>query len=489
MSNTGWRQTCFACAVGGATLLSSVLSSSPAFAGGLYFTDRGVRPMGRGGAFVAGADDLGAIFYNPAGIVHAKRQALADIGFVLFHSEYTRSARVWQVDPNTGEPTGQAWDRTYPTAEGSAQILPIPTLALSYDFGIEHAAFAIGMWAPYAAGARYEGKVDGNPNPGRYMLLNLDGSALAIPGVWAAYQFMPELSAGIGIEMLMGQYRSQTVMSSCLPDRWMCAPEAPDYDAATQLSVGPIYSPSANLGVMFDPHPNVRIGASYQLPFHVDAPATTEVRVPSAAVFQDAYQQGDKARVEMDFPWIARVGIEGRWPRFRGEVAYVYEAWSMHDKIVITPDDIVLRDVLTFPDEYRITPQTITRNFKDTWSLRFGGETWFDVGAYQLDLRAGVMYEKSAVPEPYLSTLTIDLDKIVVGLGGSIHVTPTWRFDWLLARTFTTPADVSTDEAKYEMLTPVRANKPPPELRDYVNAGHYEANATVVGVGMAVNYL
>ncbi len=458
-------------------------------AGGLYFTDRGVRPMGRGGAFVAGADDLGAIYYNPAGIVHAKHHALADVAFVLFHSRYTRTARLWQVDPNTGEPTGLTWDRTFETAEGSSQILPIPTLALSYDFGLENAAFAIGAWAPYAAGSRYEATVKGEPNPGRYMLLNLDGSALSVPGIWGAYAITPTLSVGAGVEALVGQYRSQTVMSSCLPDRWMCAPEDPSYDATTQLHVGPIFAPSANLGVMFDPIPTIRLGASYQLPFHVDSPATTEVRVPSAAVFQNAYQQGDEARVTMDFPWIARVGIEGRWPGFRAEVSYVYEAWSMHDQIRITPKDIVLRDVLTFPDEYRITPQTIIRNFRDTWSVRAGGEIPIDIGAYQLDLRGGVMYEKSAVPEENLSTLTIDLDKIVVGLGGSLHVTDKWRFDWMIARTFTTPADVSTREAAFEMLTPVRANKPDPEFRDYVNAGRYEANATVLGLGLAVEYL
>jgi long-subunit fatty acid transport protein len=206
-------------------------------------------------------------------------------------------------------------------------------------------------------------------------------------------------------------------------------------------------------------------------------------------VFQDAYQQGDEATVEMDFPWVGRVGVEGRWEKFRGEVAYVYEAWSMHDEIKITPKDIVLRDVLTFPDDYRVTPQTILRNFQDTWSIRLGGETWIELGSYQLDLRAGVMYERSAIPKPYLSTLTIDLDKIIVGLGGGIHVTPTWRIDWMVARTFNTPVDVSPHEAKIEMHTPVRANQPDPSMRDHVNAGHYEANATLLGLGLAVNYL
>ena len=44
------------------------LHGADADAGGFYFSDRGVRPMGRAGAFVAGADDLNATYYNPAGI-------------------------------------------------------------------------------------------------------------------------------------------------------------------------------------------------------------------------------------------------------------------------------------------------------------------------------------------------------------------------------------------------------------------------------------
>ena len=48
-----------------------MLAAAPADAGGLYYADRGVRPLGRAGAFVAGADDPGAITYNPAGMFDA----------------------------------------------------------------------------------------------------------------------------------------------------------------------------------------------------------------------------------------------------------------------------------------------------------------------------------------------------------------------------------------------------------------------------------
>ncbi|PIE05893.1 MAG: hypothetical protein CSA75_02360 [Sorangium cellulosum] len=489
MAGPSWRQAFIAWAAGGAALMSLSLVANHASAGGLFFTDRGVRPMGRGGAFVAGADDLGAIFFNPAGLVHAKRQVLADLSTIIFQTQYTRTARVRQFDPNTGEPTGRSWNRTYPTSKGKGPLIPIPTLAVSHDFGQEHLAVALGVWSPYAASASYEKKVAGEPNPGRYMLLNLDGSTLVVPGLWGAYQLTPALSVGAGIEVLTGKYRSEVVVNSCLPDRWFCAPESVDYDAYTLLNVEALLAPSANFGVMFDPHENIRLGASFQLPFHIDSPATINFRIPSAAVYHEAYQQGDSARVEMDFPWVARVGTELRLPQFRSELAFVYEAWSMHDEIIVTPENLVLRNVVTFPENYRVSPQTVVRNFTDTYSIRLGAETWFDVASHQLDLRAGVMWEKSAIPDEYVSTLTIDLDKIVLGVGGSLHVTPNWRFDWMLAHAFTQPVDLASKDARYEMLTPLRANKPDPEDRHYVNGGHYEANATIVGLGIAVNYL
>ncbi|HEX4513004.1 MAG TPA: hypothetical protein VH054_05690, partial [Polyangiaceae bacterium] len=59
-------------------VLAIALVSPAAHAGGLYFSDRGVRPLARGGAFVAGADDLGAMWYNPAGLVDAQGTFLAD---------------------------------------------------------------------------------------------------------------------------------------------------------------------------------------------------------------------------------------------------------------------------------------------------------------------------------------------------------------------------------------------------------------------------
>src|SRR5271169_3823767 len=63
-------------------------------AAGLYFSDRGVRPMGRAGAFVAGADDAGAVWYNPAGLADAGSSLLMDFAWLRFSVAYTRQLQV-----------------------------------------------------------------------------------------------------------------------------------------------------------------------------------------------------------------------------------------------------------------------------------------------------------------------------------------------------------------------------------------------------------
>ena len=68
-------------------MLSLVLGFSllavTAEAAGLFLAPRGVRPLGRAGAFVAGADDPNALSYNPAGLAFARNGILVDFGIPI----------------------------------------------------------------------------------------------------------------------------------------------------------------------------------------------------------------------------------------------------------------------------------------------------------------------------------------------------------------------------------------------------------------------
>src|SRR4051794_22283200 len=114
-----------------AATLCFIFATGDAHAAGLYYSDRGVRPLSRGGAFVAGADDLGAVWYNPAGIADAGGTILVDFSWLRFSSEYTRRTQV--ADANG---TMRVYDS--PKVDGKTPVLPIPTLAAAFAFGKEN---------------------------------------------------------------------------------------------------------------------------------------------------------------------------------------------------------------------------------------------------------------------------------------------------------------------------------------------------------------
>ncbi|MRG96865.1 OmpP1/FadL family transporter [Polyangium spumosum] len=473
-----------AAAIGALAAISFGLFAGPASAAGLYLSERGVRPLGRGGAFVAGADDLGAVVYNPAGLFDAGMSVLFDASYVHFSSEYTRSTIVRQTDPNTGATVSEG-EQTFDPVRGSAPFLPIPTLGFSF---VPHDQWVVGvgLWAPYAGIATYPETVNGGPAPQRYSLLSLEGSVLAVGGVYAAYAPTPNLRIGAGIEVLAGTFRSTVVFSGCVPDRFFCAPEQPSWDVLAELAVGPIVAPSGNVGVIYIPHPKVRVGLSGHLPFWVRSSGTIRTRLPSAAPFATARQEGEDADVAFELPWNVRLGIEARpTDKLRAELAFAYEDWGVHDSIRVDPDGVALKNVVGFPDTYYLPPVNLQRNFQGAFSTQVGGEYTIPLGKVRLDVRAGLRFETSAVPREYVSVLTIDSNKLTPSIGAGLHVGPV-RLDVVAAHVILFSQDVDPREAKIEQVSPLVANPPPQP--NIINGGRYSASATILGLGATYTF-
>jgi long-chain fatty acid transport protein len=455
---------------------------------GLYVADRGVRPLGRAGAFVAGADDLGAIAYNPAGIFEAGGQILVDGSWVNFESEYTRRSLLRQTDPNTGETTGE-FIKTYRTVDGTTPVLPIPTLAASYQLDKEWVV-AAGVWAPYAGLMTYPSDVPGasgpEPAPQRYSLLTLEGSLLALVGVSAAYAPMKTLRLGATLGLMTGIMKGAVNVSGCVPERFFCAPEDPEWDVLAELSGGPIFAPTGQVGAIYIPNREWRFGLSVQLPTWVRSAATIRTRLPAAPVFEQASQKGDGANLNFELPWSVRVGAEARIVRdLRVELAFQYEGWSMHDSLEVDPDGISLRNIVGFPDSYYLPSVTLPRGFQDAVSVRLGGEYALTVLGKKLSARGGVSYESSAIPAEYLSVTTMDSNKITTALGVSLHL-GALRLDATYAHVFGFDVTVDPREARAPQVSPLKAN--PPENPNYINGGDYSHRSNIIGLGLAYTY-
>jgi long-chain fatty acid transport protein len=416
-------------------------------------------------------------------------QFLVDGSWVHFTADYTRAANLQQIDPNTGQVVG-TYRQTFPTVSGTTPFLPIPTLAVAFKPHRDWVV-GIGVWAPYAALTTYPDTVGAppasQPGPQRYSLLSLDGSLLSFVGAGAAWAPIKQLRLGATVGMLTGVFKTRVSFAGCVPERFLCAPEEPSWDVLSQLSVGPIFAPTGSLGAIWIPHPSWRVGASVQLPVYVRSHATLSTRLPATPAFERAAQQGDGASVSFDLPWTARAGVEMRAvDHLRLELSFAFDRWSMHDAITITPDHIALTNVAGFPQTYYIPPVTLPRNFQDTGSVHLGGEYHIDgPGNLGWDVRAGASFETSAIPNGYLSVLTVDQAKITGALGGSLY----WnklRFDVVYAHVFGLSADVDPNNAKISLISPVQAN--PPRSPDFINGGHYAARADVLGLGMAYTF-
>jgi len=463
----------------GLTALGASAWATEAEAAGLYFSDRGVRPMGRAGAYVAGADDLHAIWYNPAGLADAGTSALVDFAWLRFSVDHQRELLILDAD-------GTYRSVKSPTVNGNSQFIPLPTIAGSYAFGAHKEwTVAAGLIAPYVALNSYAETVGGQPSPARYTLGSFDGSVLAVPGAWVAYKPFEELRLGLGAMALVGVFQSQVTFSASPQDRLIGAPEQPEYDAAAQLKVGPIFAPTMNAGATFVPSKYLRIGVSGQLPTVIDSTARITVRLPTSAVFDTAQIRGDEANVRFVLPAIVRLGVEARpTPNLRVEAAYVRELWSAHDAITATPRGISLDGITGLPPKVAMPPITIPRGFADSSSFRLGGEGRVTVQDRALDLRAGVTYETSGVPAEYLSLSSLDFAKVTASLGAGLHVSPRLRLDLVYAHIFASGEAVDPRTAKLPRVNPIKGNAP----FEAVNGGTYSASADLFGLGAAYTF-
>jgi long-chain fatty acid transport protein len=462
-------------AVTTAAFVASLAGAHDAGASGFFLTERGVRSLGRGGAFVAGADDAHSVWFNPAGLAHAGRSFLVDASYIGFSATYTRRGSVMGMPVDNYQPV-----------QSTTAPLAIPTLAVTHNFGLQRANFAFAVFAPNAVIPTYpDASASGGPAAQRYSLYSLSGSLLAMAGLYASYKPSEVISFGGGILALTGTFVSRLALTGC-PATVTCQPEDPQWDAEAQIEAGPIFAPSAALGVQIAPAPFLRIGISGQLPLWVDTPAKLKVRLPSHPFYSNTpptMTQGDSASVAFVLAPIVRAGVEVRpTPRDRIEAAFTWEAWDVHDAISLRPTGagisiVNVRGVGT----YQIGPQTIVRGWQSAFSVRLGYERHQELsGGWKIVPRAGVSVDTSASPEAYTSVMTLDALKVLGTLGAGFG-RGGWRIDASFAYAYSPTVNVDPTQARIPQVAPFRQG--PEANRVYVNGGRYDMSTFVLGLG------
>jgi hypothetical protein len=270
-----------------AAMATVAMAPSAVHAGGFEFSGAGTRPLGRGGAFAARADDGMALLYNPAMIADLPdTQITLNAGLAIWSACVQRSGHYGDslgghtdasgtyqpgmtAAPSIFDSPGSnpdAWTASaYPSVcnSGPPQVLPqiVMNVRLANDFGL-----AFGILAPNGVGASQWGSANGTvtmagdttgnalrPSPTRYALTDAN-ALLFYPSIGFGWRPIDWLRVGLTFQWGIGiiSFSNYTSSASGGAD--------PSSDIRTQLQnmVSP-FIPAGILSVHFVPHENLDI--------------------------------------------------------------------------------------------------------------------------------------------------------------------------------------------------------------------------------------
>src|SRR5690554_1426817 len=440
----------------------TMLPAAPAEAAGFYLPGRGVRPLGRAGAFVAsGHGNLNSLWYNPANLTLTDgMQLTVDVGLIDLSADFARAPRTdeYGEEFSYGKVSNESWPQASPQV-----LVGGPT-------GVEGLSWAAGFYVPYMSGVTY-------PENGlqRYTMVSNTGSLLAFFHAALAYEVGDAFRIGAGVQNAIASFRLVSVTSGYtgLHGR----PEDRDLDILSKVEMSDYFIPTGNLGLWVKLGQSVEAAMSVQGPVTVDdADAQLTVRMPTSPEFDNARLTSNSIRAEMKIPAVLRVGFRFVTEPLDVELAAVWEGWSRFDEIGASPNDVAV-DGVSGIGSIPVGPLSIPQNGRDTYSLRLGGDYRLNP---ELALHAGLGFETGAIPDEYYSIFLPESDKYSLAAGLTWAFSE-WELDFGVA--YYHYADKRITNSKVRQINPTDTDQ---KLATIVGNGEYSARYLVVGLG--VNY-
>jgi long-chain fatty acid transport protein len=421
----------------------------PVHGAGLFLPGRGVRAMAMGGAFVAGADDPSAMWFNPANLAAlGGTRLMLDAGIIGTSVTFARTG----FDPVSNE----------------APPVVDPSVFVTTDFGTRQWTFALGVFAPYGSNLRfpYEG-------PQRYSLISNVGTNVLYIGAAAAWQPHRRFRVGFAFENGIVNARFAKAASG---QHILGATEDREWDLLAQVKMTSAFNPTFGVGLWANPVGGIELAFSLQTPISISGDGQLKIRPLLDApnpTFDPTTQQGDRMRLSLALPLIARGGLRynhrGIWDV---EAAVIFERWSTQKQVTMQPQDVFLLD---YPgiDAYRIKDEVFVKNWQNTVALSLGGSARVH---RNVRLRAGYFFEPSAIPDQTASVETVDADKHGLGLGASFYY-KRWSFDVMYSHVFLASRNITRSEVR-------QTNPIDPERTTIVGNGIYTGGYDIFGAGV-----
>jgi long-subunit fatty acid transport protein len=400
------------------------LEGRTARAGGFETPDNGTEALGRGGAFVAKADDPTAIQYNPAGLAGQRGTR------VLFDGKLVNSTYSFQrfgtYPDNANDPKTRWGGQPFPQVNDQGGLFFAPFIAATTDFGtFDWLTFAIGAFGPSSVGGRTYpyGIGGGYPSPARYDVVR-PKALVILPTASVGVRVTDWLDLGVGVHFVYGNFNLTSTSFVDLGDG-MAGPcknveYAPCDSLSTVSGTGTTWAVSG--GAIVHPTRALSFGASVRSPISIDATGQATVD-PNITIIKPPPAPGN-ATFHTELPWYLRVGA--RYAVLEGdgfeagdvELDATYETWGSSQGVGPTIHIDHLGPMGAAFDNIDVT---IAHHYNDTFSIRGGGAYNIKIPVGVLALRGGLYYDKSATSgDPSYTRMDFDtLDKIAgtVGVG------------------------------------------------------------------------
>ncbi len=376
----------------------TLIWTSLSFGAGFQVPEQGVASMGMGMGFIGKADDLSAIYHNPAGLTQLQgTQAYFGLAGISPDATYTRA----EFEPQDNED----------------DLIPVPLLAVSTDFGgrTENFVAAFAVNAPFGLRNEYDAA-----GPQRYINTKIGLTTMYI-GPYVAWQASPRFSIGGGLQYVYAtaeikqkiNYGGALYAMALQQAPQMADPslnENPAYDGDLDIDDATASTFAGNLGILVKPTDNFQIGLSWRSGVDLEIEGDVSLEIPQAVtmlsggVMQSLEAEGSTT---VSLPQIVGVGVSYQ-PIDQLTVIsdFNWINWSVYEDL----DFDFEPNTSYFPDKEN------PRDWDDTMVFRLGVEYWL---TEKYALRAGYIYDQTPIPDkshgPELPTST--RNSLTLGFG------------------------------------------------------------------------
>lgn len=443
-----------------------------AHAQGYFAGSKGARAFGRGGAFIAKADDLSAVELNPAGLAR-----MPGWTFQL-SNRFSYNSVSFQRETTADTGLGQGGD--------DHEFLPVdnqtpfqgldPLLGVAY--GLEDWGFALSAYAPPGV-SRVSFPIDGGQ---RYMMVSRDAEILTYAAS-VAYKFKDVFGVGGTAQWLHVPRLEYSLVVDGYTAQAVNSPVASQFDMLSTVSGSDAFTFAAVLGGWVRPLPFLEFALSGQVvPARIQTSSHLSIEplnFPDGTV--DLTRDGEPADdvvLDLPLPMIARLGARYIGEIFDVELDATYQTWSRVQEFYLSTNGLVgTLDDPSITQTIPVDDVVIEKRWNDSFTLQAGGDV--TVLPEKLTLRAGLGYESAVGSPAYAHVDFASGQQINAALGGSLFL---GQFELALAYGLRhqLPLSVSEEDGRVYQEKPALdcsdASDPCP-TPPVVNAGTYAATS------------